>query len=151
MIGILKRTTFVVADAELAAQRYECILRWTRYYDDELLVDGRFPPIAPDGSRARLIMLQAEDPVIGMLGFLSYIDFAPQAPRTGMGIGSPVLVLSTSDAASVANSARSVEGVEATGPVEWQVPASDGRTITLKTVSLADVDGLYFEVSERVC
>jgi hypothetical protein len=147
--GILKRTTYIVADAEVAASRYERIFGWTRYYDAELPVDGRFPPVAPDGSRARLIMLQAEDPVIGMLGFLSYLDFDPETRRTNMGIGSPVLVVSTSDAAALAKTARAVDGVQATGPVEWQVPAADGQTITLRTVSLSDVDGLYFEVSER--
>lgn len=146
---IFKRTTFIVADAVAAASRYERIFGWTRYYDDELAVDGRFPPVAPDGTVARLIMLKAEDPIIGMLGFLSYIDYIPPERRTAMGVGSSVLVCSTQNAAALAERARSIKGMTVTGPVDWQVPSSNGQEITLKTVSLADPDGLYFEVSER--
>lgn len=149
MTNLLKRTTFIVADAEKAARRYETIFGWTRYYDDELPVDGRFPPVAPDGSVARLIMLKAEDPVIGMLGFLSYLDFDPAAGRTQMGLGSSVLVVAASDVDALADRARSIGDMTVVGPVEWQVPSANGETITLRTVSLSDTDGLYFEVSER--
>ena len=149
MTNLLKRTTFIVADAESAARRYEWIFGWTRYYDHELKVDGRFPPVAPDGSAAHLVMLRAEDPVIGMLGFLSYRDFVPASGTGAMGLGTAMLVVTTPDANALAKRARSQKEMNVNGPVDWQVPSARGPIITLRTVSLTDTDGLYFEASER--
>ncbi|ANY18659.1 hypothetical protein A6F68_00123 [Tsuneonella dongtanensis] len=149
MTPLLKRTTFVVADAQRSAERYEEIFGWSRYYDDELAVDGRFPPIAPDGSIARLIILKADDPRIGMIGFLSYCAFFPAPVADAMRIGSAVLVVETQDADSLARRARAFPDIQVMGPVSWQVPSAQGSVLTLLTVSLRDRDGLYWEASER--
>ena len=150
MTEILKRTTFIVADAEAAAQRYEFLFGFTRYYNNELPVDGRFPPVAPDQTPAHLVMLKAEDPKIGMLGFMSYIGFTPPKAQTGqMGIGSSVLVLQTQDTNAVYERAKTIEGMTIYGPEEWEVPAAAGGKLKLHTLSAIDPDGIYFECSSQ--
>jgi predicted enzyme related to lactoylglutathione lyase len=150
MTDVLKRTTFVVGDADSVARRYEHIFGWTRYYDERLAVDYRFPPIAPDGTRAHLIMLRTVDPKIGMLGLLSYEDFDPPDRRQpGLGIGSSVLVVECEDVMQTASLAKEAGGLQVVGPVEWLVPGACGSPITLRTVSIYDPDGLYWEVSQR--
>ena len=149
MTDILKRTTYIVGDAEKAAKRYEHLFGWTRYYDNELPVDGRFPPVAPDQTHARLIMLKADDPQIGMLGFMSYIGFTPPDARGPMGLGSSVLVIQTDDILGIAERAKAIEGMTIHGPVEWEVPAASGGKLILHTLSATDPDGIYFEASAR--
>lgn len=92
-------------------------------------------------------MLKADDPKIGMLGFMSYLDFDPIDKRGNLGLGSAVLVIEADDIDAVAARACKIEGMSVTGPVQWQVPSAAGKQITLNTVSLRDPDGLYFEVS----
>jgi catechol 2,3-dioxygenase-like lactoylglutathione lyase family enzyme len=99
--GLLKRTTFIVRDAEAQADFYAAVFGFSRWYDHELAVDHRYPPTgAPDGARARLIICQAQDPQVGMIGFLQFLDAALEARPGGDGqlrIGDPVLVLNVAD------------------------------------------------------
>ena len=72
--GILRRTTFVVPDAAKAAQFYETVFGWTRFYDHSLVAKRGFPPVSPNDEPVKLVLLKAEDPKIGMVGFLQYVD-----------------------------------------------------------------------------
>lgn len=153
MIGaLLKRTTFVVPDAAAAARFYRDVFGYTPWYDNELPVDGRFPPLAPDGSVAHLVILQVEDPKIGMLGFLSYRDFEPADDRRGspprLGIGTPILVMESRDLDGVHARAGAAGACVVTPPVTWQVPGRDGGPpITLRAFSMFDPNGIYLEIS----
>ena len=62
LAGILRRTSFVVADAEKIAKFYQHVFGWERFYDNDTPVDARFPPCAPDAALAKLIILKAKDP-----------------------------------------------------------------------------------------
>ena len=60
-------------------------------------VDCRFPPAAAEGSPCRLVIFKAEDPEIGGVGFMKYID-APIGPgpdkhRPRLGQGQAILVI----------------------------------------------------------
>ncbi|MDJ0657326.1 MAG: VOC family protein [Xanthomonadales bacterium] len=151
--GLLKRTTFIVRDAEASAAFYQAVFGWTVWYDNVVKADHRFPPSgAPDMAEVRLIILQALDPRIGKLGLLQYLDppFDEGTPvhRTRVRMGEPILVVETDDVDGVYQRATEQGAKAVTAPVDWEVPAPDGQsTIHLRTISLFDPNGIYMEVS----
>lgn len=154
MSSFLKRTTFVVADAGRQAEFYRHVFGMTIWYDNELIPDADFPPAAPPGSRARLVILEARDPVIGKLGFLQYLDHPPAravaASRERVRLGDPILVFETDDIAGVAARLRDTDATLVAGPKDWEVPSPDGRgVIRLTTLSLFDPEGIYMEVGSK--
>ena len=88
-MDVLKRTTFIVADARASAQFYVEVFGWSVWYDNELVADRRFPP-TPSGrdERVHLVILETTDPLIGKLGLLQYLespfDNAPPKPSPTM-------------------------------------------------------------------
>lgn len=151
---ILRRTTFIVPDAAAAADFYTQVFGWKRWYDNELAVDRRFPPAAPDGARAHLIILLVEDPKIGMLGFMQYLeppfDTAVPTKRTRVRMGEPILVIESQDIDGAYRRALAAGANVVTPPVDWEVPSNDGRgVIRLRTMSLFDPNGIYMEVNVR--
>ena len=76
---VLMRSTFIVDDIEAAVTFYTGVFGWRVVYDTVLAVDYRFPPAAPDGAPCRLVIMQAEHPEIGGIGFMRYLN-DPIAP-----------------------------------------------------------------------
>jgi catechol 2,3-dioxygenase-like lactoylglutathione lyase family enzyme len=153
--ALLKRTTFIAADAQRQADFYAGVFGFLRWYDHELNVDHRYPPTgAPEGARARLVILQAQDPQVGMIGFLQYLDVTlPDAPRAAgqLRIGDPVLVLNVADVVEVHRRAVAAGATICSPPTTWEVPRRDGPGVTrLNMLSLFDPEGHYCEVSTRV-
>ncbi|MEO0996114.1 MAG: VOC family protein [Pseudomonadota bacterium] len=150
---ILKRTTFIVADAEAAAAFYRDVFGWTVWYDNIVAADVRFPPSgAPDLAEVRLIILEALDPKVGKLGLLQYLrppfDTGVATRRTKVRMGEPILVIETGDIDAVHERAVAAGATVVTAPVDWQVPSPDGgSTIHLRTISLFDPNGIYMEIS----
>lgn len=153
--AILKRTTFIVKDAEASARFYKKVFNWTVWYDNELEADYRFPPSgAKDKARVRLIILQALDPKLGKLGLLQYIDTpfdeGHLAERTKVRMGEPIMVIESEDIEGVYKRAVEEGATVISPPVDWYVPAPDGvAQIHLRTVSLFDPNGIYMEVSDH--
>ncbi len=152
-MDILKRTTFVVADAEASAQFYVKVFGWTVWYDNIVKADHRFPPSgAPDKAEVKLVIVQAADPKIGKLGFLEYLDppFDTGAPkdRTMIRMGEPILVIETEDVDGVYRRATELGANVVTAPVDWEVPSPDGQSVIhLRSVSMFDPNGIYMEIS----
>ena len=152
MADLFRRTTFIVPDAAAAARFYVDVFGWTPWYDNVLAVDRRFPPAAPDGARAHLIILKVEDERIGMLGLLQYLeapfDTAVPVNRSKVRMGEPILVIETRDIDGVHERARAAGANIVTPPVDWTVPSNDGQgVIHLRTMSLFDPNGIYMEVN----
>lgn len=152
---ILKRTTFIVADAEASARFYKDVFGWSVWYDNILAADHRFPPSgAENNAEVRLIILQAEDPRIGKLGLLEYLDppfdVGTASNRSKVRMGEPILVIETEDVDGVYDRAALTDATIVTPPVDWEVPSPDGRsTIKLRTISLFDPNGVYMEISSH--
>jgi catechol 2,3-dioxygenase-like lactoylglutathione lyase family enzyme len=154
MMPRLRRTTFLVPDAAAAAAFYCDVFGWTTWYDSELSVDARFPPAAPDGARARLVILRAQDPWIGMLGFMQYLeppfDTAVPHGRSRVRMGEPILVIEAPDLDAIHARAVAAGANVVTAPVDWEVPSNDGSgVIALRTLSMFDPNGIYSEVNAR--
>jgi catechol 2,3-dioxygenase-like lactoylglutathione lyase family enzyme len=152
MKEILRRTTFVVPDADTAARFYQKVFGWTRWYDNELAVDRRFPPAGPDRARAHLVIMKVEDDRIGMIGFLQYLeppfDTAVPVGRSKVRMGEPILVIETTDIEGVHRRAVEAGANVVTAPVDWTVPSNDGKgIIRLRSMSLFDPNGVYMEVN----
>lgn len=150
----LRRTTFLTGDAEAMASYYEMVFQMRRWYDHRLAVDHRFPPTGlPDGAPARLIILQAEDPEVGMIGFLAFEALLPARPvATGpLAIGDLVLVFNTGDVDDLCARAERAGGTIVSPASDWSVPARDGSGVTrLRMAALRDPEGRYAEISQRL-
>lgn len=153
--GIIRRTSFVVADAEAIAKFYQHVFGWERFYDNDTPVDARFPPCAPDTALAKLIILKAKDPDIGMVGFMEYLDFEPELStdkdKTALGIGDPILVIEAADIEAVYERVKSTNARLVTEPIKWTVKDYAGTgLIHLCTFSFFDPIGTYVEVNTRL-
>ena len=151
---LLKRTTFLVPDAEKAADFYKTVFGWKVWYDNHVAADYRFPPSgAPDGAKVRLIMLESADPNLGKLGLMSYLeppfDVGVLQQRTMVRMGEPILVMNTDNIDEVYQRALKAGATIVTTPIDWTVPGHDGNTVKLRTVSMFDPNGIYMEVSQR--
>ena len=154
MVDFPKRTTFVVQDAEAAARFYCEVFGMTTWYDNELDVDGRFPPCAPDGATARLVIVKANDPKIGMLGFLSYVQHQPDhqadfVSREKLRLGDTVLVFEVENLNETYRRAADSGARIVTKPARWSVPGPDGGTLELYSMSMFDSQGIYMEVGQK--
>ena len=159
LTGILRRTSFVVADAEKIADFYIHVFGWKRFYDNDTPVDARFPPCAPDAALAKLIILKAKDPDIGMLGFMEYLGFEPEVStnkdKATLGIGDPILVIEAMDIDAVyekvKTSTKTTGARLVTEPIKWTVKDYAGTgLIHLCTFSFFDPIGTYVEVNTRL-
>ena len=152
-VGILKRTTFIVADAKASARFFMDVFGWTVWYDNMVRADRRFPPSgAADMAEVHLIILEARDPKVGKLGLLQYrdppFDVGTMRGRTKVRMGEPILVVETEDVDGVHERALAAGASVVTEPVDWQVPSPDGKSsINLRTISLFDPNGIYMEIS----
>lgn len=152
--GILRRTTFVVADAESSAQFYQDVFGWTRFYDHRLAVHSRFPPAGPHNAPAHLVILKAEDPNIGMVGFLQYLeppfDTAVPVNRSKVRMGEAILVIQTRDVDGMHRRAVAQGANVVSPPLDWEVPSHDGSSvIRLRTMAMFDRNGIYSEINQH--
>ena len=152
---IIRRTSFVVRDAKSTAQFYQDVFGWSRFYNNETPVDARFPPCAPDAALARIVILKADDPYIGMIGFMEYVDFNPDdatdKEKTILGIGDPILVIETQDIEDTYAKAKAAKARLVTEPIKWTVKDYSGEgLIHLCTFSFFDPNGIYVEVNTRL-
>jgi catechol 2,3-dioxygenase-like lactoylglutathione lyase family enzyme len=152
--NVLLRSTFIVADIDRAVNFYTEVFGWTVIFDQVIKVDRRFPPAAPDGARCRLTVFQIEDPEVGGLGFMQYLDDPiPEGPskhRQKLGQGEAILVIRSQDPDAVHERMKSTDAVIVAPPTDWDVVGADpGQVIRLRTMSLFDPNGRSVEVNLR--
>ncbi len=152
MTNIIKRTTLFVRDMETAVRWYKEVLGMTVYYDDEVELSGVGLAAGKAGDKTHLVILQAEDPVIGMIGLLQWIDPvwpAPEVPKT-LGYGNPTFVVAGDDVR--ASHAKAVElGAHVhAAPHEWSIRGANGKMKNFLGLSLFDPDGHFYEINQLV-
>jgi catechol 2,3-dioxygenase-like lactoylglutathione lyase family enzyme len=150
---IVRRTTLVVRDIHKSVAFYRDALDLSVYYDSELELSGVTMPIASAGAKCHLVILQAEDPWIGMLGLMQVTD--PEEPDPGpyrqrLSIGDVAFVMQSADARAVFEKVRA-SGVQLIQePIESAVPKPGGGEIRMITSSFFDPDGFFIEVNQRL-
>lgn len=152
--SILKRTTFLVSDAEKAANFYEEVFGWTRWYDNRVEVHASLVPATPEDAVAHLVIMRARDPVIGMLAFMQYMNasVATAAPvrRNRLRSGEAILVIETTEIEAVYERAQRAGASIVAAPTHWEVPAPrEGERISLCTMSCFDPNGIFLEINLR--
>jgi catechol 2,3-dioxygenase-like lactoylglutathione lyase family enzyme len=151
MTNIVKRTTLIVRDMQKSLEWYEQVLGMTRYYDDEVLLSGVGMAAGKAGDRTHLVILKCEDPVIGMIGLLQWIDPTMPAPPeipTSVGFGNPTFVVGSDDSRAAWESAVELGTHVHAKPHEWSIRGADGKIKNFLGVSLFDPDGYFYELNQ---
>ena len=74
MKNMIRRTTLKVRDIQKSYDFYTEVLGMETYYNNEVTVKNDLLPGTKQGDKIHLIILKAQDPVIGMIGLLKPID-----------------------------------------------------------------------------
>lgn len=152
----IKRTTLIVRDCQKSVDFYTKVMGMKVWYDQEMEVGGQVLPAGEPGAKVRVAILQGNDPDVGMLGVMQYLDPVigdpGPYPKT-IGIGTAMFVASAEDVNEIA--ARMEAAKEDYGhtvhcpPEHDEVPGADGQTIVLTTMSFFDPDGYFYELNTR--
>jgi catechol 2,3-dioxygenase-like lactoylglutathione lyase family enzyme len=151
MQNIFKRTTLVVRDVIRSRDFYRDVLGLSVWYDREIALSGQGVPGRP-GDKVRLIIMQAADPVIGMIGLMEYTQprvAEPAAVREGLGIGDIVSVVQSDDVAELHQRLLAWGAKLHAPPHEIDMTGADGRQIRMTSVTFYDPDGYFIEANQR--
>lgn len=152
MKSVLRRTTLIVRDMEKSLEFYQGVLGMELHYDNEITLGGDLLPAGNEGDLTRLVMLKCEDPVIGMIGLLQWIDPILPAPKISYEVtyGNPIFVSAVDDAEAVYEKAKEIGCVIRAPLSEAEYPAAGGGIVKVRSVGLFDPDGHFFEANQRL-
>ena len=147
-----RRVTMLVNEIEQPLKIYRDILGMQVYYDDHVTLTGIGIPAGEPGTKARLVILQANDPYVGMLGILQYLEpplpEPPEKPKR-LGVGDSVFVMNHDDVNTVWSKLKEIEGVYIqSDPREAEYPKPDGGVFRLLGISFFDPNGYFVEVNQ---
>jgi len=150
--SIIKRTTLIVRDIQASKRWYEYVLGMSTYYDKEFVLSGVGLAAGNAGDRTHLMILKCDDPDIGMIGLLQWLDPIMPAPpiEYSVGYGKPTFVVSSDDAHTT--HARAVElGTRVHAePHDWSTLGANDKMKNFIGLSLFDPDGYFFECNQLV-
>ena len=150
---IVKRTTLIVRNIKKSVNWYQEVLGMNIYYDDQVTLGGQGMAAGGKGDITHLIILKCDDPVIGMIGLLQWIDPvwpAPEEIPKEVSYGQPTFVVDTDNLNEVFEKAVALETAIFSEPHEWSVRGATGDIIKFLGMSLFDPDGHFFEVNQRL-
>ena len=149
----LRRTSLIVSSIDESLKLYRDILGFEVNYDSEVTMSGVALPAGEPGARARLVLLSGNDPWVGWIGMLEWLDPklpAPAEPRTRMGIGDAILVFNTEEVDRHCREAAALSGIRVTAPASnTTYPGREGGPdIVVRTCYLFDRDGYFMELNK---
>jgi catechol 2,3-dioxygenase-like lactoylglutathione lyase family enzyme len=153
MSDIIKRTTLMVRDADVASHWYETVFGMTRWMDTPFTLSGTQLAAGQKGDRTRLVILKCEDDLVGMIGLLEWLEPKQDAPAelpVRIAFGAPIFVVASADVRGAVMRARELGSRIHCEPREWTVTGADGRTKDMIGASFWDLDGYFYEVNEVV-
>ena len=152
MTNIVKRTTLMVRDMEASLRWYQDVFGMTVWMDTEVELSGVGMAAGKAGDKTHLVILQCEDPKIGMIGLLQWVDPpmpAPEVIPTMVTYGNPTFVVEADDAMASFEAANRRLGTHIHAePHEWSIKGHDGRMKHFLSVSLFDPDGYFYECNQ---
>lgn len=149
----VRRTTLIVRDIENSLRLYRDVVGLQVNYDTIVETSGVALPAGEPGARARLVLLNGNDPFVAWIGLMQWID-PPLAdpgpyPRR-MGPGGHVIVMNTDDVDGRCAAAARVPGVTVTAPPRMQeYPGRNGGpVIRVRGCNFFDPDGTLIEMNQ---
>lgn len=148
----VRRATIIVRDMEKSLRLYRDVIGLEVNYDTTVTTSGVALPAGEPGATARLVLLNANDPWVGWIGLMEWVD--PPIPADDypkrMGPGDVVLVLNTDDVEGRCAAAKKVPGVTFTAEPRLQVyPGRDGGAeIRVMGCNFFDPDGILIELNQ---
>lgn len=149
----VRRTTIIVRDIENSLKLYRDVVGLKINYDAVVTTSGVALPAGVPGAKARLVLLNANDPFIGWVGLMQWID--PPLPDPGpypkrMTFGGHVMVMNTDDVDGRCAAAARVPGVTITAPARLQeYPGrGGGPPIRVRGCNFFDPDGTLIEMNQ---
>ena len=148
----VRRTTIIVRDMERSLRLYRDVIGLEVNYDTEVTTSGVALPAGEPGAKARLVLLNANDPWVGWVGLMEWIDPAIPAgdyPRR-MGPGDVVIVMNTDDVEGRCAAAKAVPGVIFTAEPRLQTypGRGGGPDIRVMGCNFFDPDGILVELNQ---
>ena len=150
---IVKRTNLIVRDIKKSTRWYQEVLGMTIYYDNQITLGGKGMAAGKKGDVTHLIILKCDDPVIGMIGLLQWVDPilpAPDVIPNAVNYGQPTFVVDTDDIKEVFSKAVALDTFIYSEPHQWSVRGATGDMIDFLGMSLFDPDGHFFEINQRL-
>jgi catechol 2,3-dioxygenase-like lactoylglutathione lyase family enzyme len=149
----VRRVTMIVRDMENSLKLYRDVMGLKVNYDVVLPMSGVALPAGQPGAKARLVLLNGNDPFIGWIGLMEWLD--PKLPDPGpyptrMGIGGHVIVTNTEDIDKRCAEAAKIPGVTVTAqPRGQQYPGRNGAPpINVRGCNFFDPDGTLIELNQ---
>ena len=149
----IRRVTMIVRNMENSLKLYRDVMGLKVNYDAVLPMSGVALPAGEPGAKARLVLLNGNDPFIGWIGLMEWVD--PRLPDPGpypvrMGIGRHVIVTHTADVDRRCAEAALVPGVTVTSPPRDQIyPGRNGAPpIRVRGCNFFDPDGTLIELNQ---
>jgi catechol 2,3-dioxygenase-like lactoylglutathione lyase family enzyme len=150
MVSIIKRTTLIVRDIATSVHWYQQVLGLDIYYDDIVEMSGTGFPAGGPGDRTRLVILRAQDPEIGMVGLLQWLEPPLPAPAvpTSVTYGMPTFVVHTDDVQAAWERASALGTRVHAAPHRWTIRGANGLIKHFYSTCLFDPDGHFFELNQ---
>jgi catechol 2,3-dioxygenase-like lactoylglutathione lyase family enzyme len=148
----IRRLTIIVRDIDKSLALYRDVLDLKVNYDIMTTTSGVALPAGEPGAKARLVLLNGNDPWIGWIGLMQWVDPAiPADPYpTRMKPGGAVLVVNTDDAVKRCAMAKALPGVKMTSEARLQVypGRNGGPDIRVMGCNVFDPDGILVEINQ---
>lgn len=151
----IRRVTMIVRSMEDSLKLYRDVMGLKVNYDAVLPMSGVALPAGEPGAKARLVLLNGNDPFIGWIGLMEWVE--PRLPDPGpypkrMTIGGHVIVTNTQDVDRRCAEAAKVPGVTMTAPARaQQYPGRGGAApINVRGCNFFDPDGTLIELNQML-
>ena len=151
----VRRVTMIVRNMDNSLAVYRDVMGMKINYDAVVTMSGVALPAGEPGAKARLVLLNANDPFIGWIGLMEWLN--KKLPDPGpypkqMGIGGHVIVTETSNVEEACAAAAKVPNVTMTAALRaQQYPGRNGAPpINVRGCNFFDPDGTLIELNQLV-
>ncbi|MBL8644481.1 MAG: VOC family protein [Rhodospirillaceae bacterium] len=148
----VRRATLIVRDVDVSLAFYKNVMGMEVWYDQVMPVGGQVLPAGTPGAKVRVAILKGNDPLVGMLGIMAFLDppiAAPPLPKRPLAIRDAIFVCGADDVHAIHKRMEGAPAYVYTPPIDDVVTGADGSTIKMSTMSFFDPDGFFFEVNTR--
>ncbi|MFN4112516.1 MAG: VOC family protein [Sphingomonadaceae bacterium] len=148
----VRRATIIVRNMENSLRLYRDVVGMKVNYDTVVTTSGVALPAGEPGAKARLVLLNANDPWVGWIGLMEWLD--PPIPvgeyPKRMSPGGVVIVMNTDDVEGRCAAAKQVPGVTFTAEARLQVypGRNGGQDIRVMGCNFFDPDGILIEMNQ---